>query len=296
MSLRGAPPWRGDVAIFSLSILKWVLKGSPGRILLTENMDAARNMLHRSMLPTPMRSTASARNDQQNAMIIFDKVIKTYGKKVKALDDISFEIHQHEFVAFVGKSGAGKSTILKLLIGEEKPTKGRVMLDEVTVSEIREHQKPALRRRIGSVFQDYKLLVNKTVAENVAFAMEAAGRAQKDVDRDVPRVLDLVEMKDKAKRFPHELSGGEKQRAAIARAIVNRPEILIADEPTGNLDIFHAWDIIKLLLKINTLGTTVLLATHDYEVVNALNRRVITLEEGRITRDEEKGKYILSDK
>ncbi|MDP3963451.1 MAG: cell division ATP-binding protein FtsE [bacterium] len=229
-------------------------------------------------------------------MIIFDHVTKTYGKKVKALDDVSFEIHNHEFVAFVGKSGAGKSTILKLLIGEEHPTKGSVMLDEVVVSQIHEHQKPALRRRIGSVFQDYRLLPQKTVQENVAFAMEAAGRAQKEVDRDVPRVLDLVEMKDKAKRFPHELSGGEKQRAAIARAIVNRPEILIADEPTGNLDIFHAWDIIKLLLKINALGTTVLLATHDYEVVNALKRRVVTLEEGRITRDEEKGKYILSDK
>lgn len=229
-------------------------------------------------------------------MIIFEKVTKSYGHKVKALDDVSFEIHPHEFVAFVGKSGAGKSTILKLLIGEEKPTKGRVLLDEIVVNETSEGEKPALRRRIGSIFQDYRLLAGKTIYENVAFAMEASGRPQDEIDRDVPRVLELVEMKDKSKRFPHELSGGEKQRAAIARAIVNRPEILIADEPTGNLDIFLAWDIIKLLVKINTLGTTVLLATHDYEVVNALGRRVITLEEGRITRDEEKGKYILSDK
>ncbi|MDO8558062.1 MAG: ATP-binding cassette domain-containing protein [bacterium] len=229
-------------------------------------------------------------------MIIFDRVTKTYGKKVKALSDVSFEIHSHEFVSFVGKSGAGKSTILKLLIGEERPSKGRVLLDEIVVSEMGKGHLPALRRRIGSIFQDYRLLQNKTVYENAAFAMEAAGRISQDIERDVPRVLELVEMKDKARRFPHELSGGEKQRAAIARAIVNRPEILIADEPTGNLDIFHAWDIIKLLLKINSLGTTVLLATHDYDVVNAVGRRVITLEEGRITRDEEKGKYVLSDK
>lgn len=229
-------------------------------------------------------------------MILFDHVTKTYGKKVKALHDVSFEIHSHEFVTFVGKSGAGKSTILKLLIGEERPTKGRVLLDEIEVSRLGKSNLPALRRRIGSVFQDYRLLSNKTVYENTAFAMEAAGRAPEDINRDVPRVLELVEMKNMARRFPHELSGGEKQRAAIARAIVNRPEILMADEPTGNLDIFHAWDIIKLLLKINSLGTTVLLATHDYDVVNAIGRRVITLEEGEIARDEEKGKYVLSDK
>jgi len=229
-------------------------------------------------------------------MILFDHVTKTYGKKVKALDDVSFEIHSHEFVTLVGKSGAGKSTVLKLLIGEERPTKGRVLLDEVEVHKLGRGSLPALRRRIGSVFQDFRLLPNKTVYENAAFAMEVAGRSTEDTNRDVPRVLELVEMKDKAKRFPHELSGGEKQRAAIARAIVNRPEILMADEPTGNLDIFHAWDIIKVLLKINAMGTTVLLATHNYEVVNAIGRRVITLEDGRITRDEEKGKYILSDK
>ena len=229
-------------------------------------------------------------------MILFDHVTKTYGKKVRALDDVSFEIHSHEFVTLVGKSGAGKSTVLKLLIGEERPTKGRVLLDEVEVHKLGRGSLPALRRRIGSVFQDFRLLPNKTVYENAAFAMEVAGRSTEDTNRDVPRVLELVEMKDKAKRFPHELSGGEKQRAAIARAIVNRPEILMADEPTGNLDIFHAWDIIKVLLKINAMGTTVLLATHNYEVVNAIGRRVITLEDGRITRDEEKGKYILSDK
>jgi len=229
-------------------------------------------------------------------MIVFDHVTKTYGKKVRALDDVSFEIHSHEFVTLVGKSGAGKSTLLKLLIGEERPTKGRVLLDEVEIHKLGRGGLPALRRRIGSVFQDFRLLPNKTVYENAAFAMEVSGRSAQDTDRDVPRVLELVEMKDKTKRFPHELSGGEKQRAAIARAIVNRPEILMADEPTGNLDIFHAWDIIKVLLKINAMGTTVLLATHNYEVVNAIGRRVITLEEGKITRDEEKGKYILSDK
>ena len=229
-------------------------------------------------------------------MIVFDHVTKTYGKKVRALDDVSFEIHSHEFVTLVGKSGAGKSTLLKLLIGEERPTKGRVLLDEVEIHKLGRGGLPALRRRIGSVFQDFRLLPNKTVYENAAFAMEVSGRSAQDTDRDVPRVLELVEMKDKTKRFPHELSGGEKQRAAIARAIVNRPEILMADEPTGNLDIFHAWDIIKVLLKINAMGTTVLLATHNYEVVNAIGRRVITLEEGKITRDEEKGKYILSNK
>jgi len=229
-------------------------------------------------------------------MIIFDHVSKIYTQKVRALQDISFEIHSHEFVSFVGKSGVGKSTILKLLIGEERPTKGRVLLDEIVVSDLKKGNLPSLRRRIGSIFQDYKLLTEKTVYENTAFAMEAAARSSEDIRRDVPRVLELVEMKDKAKRFPHELSGGEKQRAAIARAIINRPEILIADEPTGNLDIFHAWDIIKLLLKINSLGTTVLLTTHNYEIVNAIGRRVISMKDGRIIRDEEKGKYILSDK
>ena len=229
-------------------------------------------------------------------MILLDHVTKTYGKKVRALDDVSFEIHSHEFVTLVGKSGAGKSTLLKLLIGEEGPTKGRVLLDEVEIHKLGRGGLPALRRRIGSVFQDFRLLPNKTVYENAAFAMEVSGRSAQDTDRDVPRVLELVEMKDKTKRCPLELSGGEKQRAAFARAIVSRPEILMADEPTGNLDIFHAWDIIKVLLKINAMGTTVLLATHNYEVVNAIGRRVITLEEGKITRDEEKGKYILSNK
>ena len=226
-------------------------------------------------------------------MITFQDVSKVYNHHSVALEDVSFKINPNEFVSIVGRSGAGKSTIIKLLIGEEKTTKGRIFFGQYEVNKLKNSELPALRRHIGIVFQDFRLLPNKTAYENVAFALEVAGRPSSEIRDLVPQVLDMVGLADKAKNFPHELSGGEKQRVAIARAMVHRPEVIIADEPTGNLDPFHTAEIINLLLKINDLGTTVILATHDKEVINSLERRVITLDHGRIIRDEEKGRFIL---
>lgn len=211
-----------------------------------------------------------------------------------ALDDVSFLIEESEFVSVVGKSGAGKSTIIKLLIGEEKPTKGRVAVGSWDVNKLKGSYLPQLRRQIGVIFQDFRLLANKTAFENVAFALEAAGRAQSEIQEFVPQAFKMVGLDDKMLNFPRELSGGEKQRVAIARAMINNPSVLIADEPTGNLDPINSAEIIKLLLKINELGTTVILATHNKEIVNGLDRRVISLEGGRLIRDEQKGKYILA--
>lgn len=226
-------------------------------------------------------------------MIAFQSISKVYDDTPPALDDVSFKINPGEFVSLVGRSGAGKSTAITLLIGEEKPSKGRIFFGQYEVSKLKDKDLPAFRRHIGIVFQDFRLLPNKNAYENVAFALEAAGRPQREIADLVPQVLDMVGLSDKLKNFPHELSGGEKQRVAIARAMVHRPEVIIADEPTGNLDPFHTWEIINLLSKINQLGTTVLLATHDKEIINALEKRVITLDRGRLIRDEEKGKYIL---
>jgi len=193
----------------------------------------------------------------------------------------------------VGQSGSGKTTLLKLLLAEEKPTAGKVFFESLDVSRLSNGELPKLRRRIGAVFQDYKLLPTKTAYENVAFAMEAAGKTDEEINGDVPQVLELVGLVDKAWHFPSELSGGELQRVAIARAIVNRPDVVLADEPTGNLDPINTWEIIGLLEKINELGTTVMLATHDKEVINSLKRRVITLEKGKMVRDEKRGRYVL---
>jgi cell division transport system ATP-binding protein len=226
-------------------------------------------------------------------MITFQDVSKVYNHHSVALEDVSFKINPNEFVSIVGRSGAGKSTIIKLLIGEEKPTKGRIFFGQYEVNKLKNSELPALRRHIGIVFQDFRLLPNKTAYENVAFALEVAGRPSREIRDLVPQVLDMVGLADKAKNFPHELSGGEKQRVAIARAMVHRPEVIIADEPTGNLDPFHTAEIINLLLKINDLGTTVILATHDKEIINSLEKRVITLDHGKIIRDEEKGRFIL---
>jgi len=226
-------------------------------------------------------------------MITFQDVSKVYNHSSVALEDVSFKINPNEFVSIVGRSGAGKSTIIKLLIGEEKPTKGRIFFGQYEVNKLKNSELPALRRHIGIVFQDFRLLPNKTAYENVAFALEVAGRPSSEIRDLVPQVLDMVGLADKAKNFPHELSGGEKQRVAIARAMVHRPEVIIADEPTGNLDPFHTAEIVNLLLKINDLGTTVILATHDKEIINSLERRVITLDHGKIIRDEEKGRFIL---
>ncbi|MEK7634741.1 MAG: cell division ATP-binding protein FtsE [Patescibacteria group bacterium] len=230
-------------------------------------------------------------------MITFQNVSKVYKMNEHssvALDDASFNIEAKEFVSLVGKSGAGKSTIIKLIIGEEKPTKGKVIVSSHDINKLKMNQLPHLRRHIGVIFQDFRLLNNKTAFENVAFALEAAGRPQVEIEEYVPQALEMVGLKDKVSHFPSELSGGEKQRVAIARAMINHPDVLIADEPTGNLDPFNSAEIIKLLLKINELGTVVILATHDKNIVDNLNKRVISFEDGKIIRDEQKGKYILT--
>lgn len=226
-------------------------------------------------------------------LIYFKNVSKVYGQHA-ALDEVTLKIEAKEFVSIVGRSGAGKSTLLKLLIAEEKPTAGKVYFDGQDVSRLRPHQLPSLRRRIGAVFQDFRLLPKKTAYENVAFAMEAGGYPEKDIKRDVPEVLELVGIADRARNFPHELSGGEKQRVAIARALVQRPDVIMADEPTGNLDPINAWEILRLLVKINEYGTAVILATHNKDLVDALGRRVVLLDRGKVVRDEEKGKYALA--
>ncbi len=226
-------------------------------------------------------------------MIAFQNVSKVYNSHSTALEEVNLRINPGEFVSLVGRSGAGKSTLIKLLIGEERPSKGRVFFGQYEVNKLRDKELPTLRRHIGIVFQDFRLLPVKTAYENVAFALEVAGRSQKEIQELVPQVLDMVGLGEKMGNFPHELSGGEKQRVAIARSMVHRPEVIIADEPTGNLDPFHSWEIINLLQKINQLGTTLILATHEKDIVNSLDRRVVTLDQGRVVRDEEKGKYIL---
>lgn len=232
-------------------------------------------------------------------MIKFEKVTKSYSPNSKcehstvALDDVSFEIREKEFVSIVGRSGAGKTTLLKLILAEEKPTQGKIFFDGRDITEIKLAKLPEFRRKIGAVFQDYKLLFSKTASENVAYALEVIGASEEEISRDVPKVLEIVGLTERADNFPAELSGGEKQRAAIARALIHRPEVILADEPTGNLDPYHTLDIIRLLLKINELGTTVVLATHNKEIINSLGRRVISLEKGKVIRDEEKGRFIL---
>lgn len=227
-------------------------------------------------------------------MIVFQGVSKHYGKQNDvALEDVSFQVDPGEFVSLAGRSGAGKSTVIKLLIGEDRPSKGRVFFGQYEVNRLEDGELPAFRRHIGVVFQDFRLLPTKNAYENVAFALEVAGRPQREIAELVPQVMDMVGLGDKMKNFPSQLSGGERQRVAIARAMIHRPEVVIADEPTGNLDPFHTFEIVKLLEKINQLGTTVVLATHDREVINGLEKRVITLDRGRVIRDEQKGKYIL---
>lgn len=225
-------------------------------------------------------------------MINFQDVSKNYGS-YQALINANFKIMPQEFVSIVGRSGAGKSTVIKLLIGEEKPTSGRITFGHYDVGRLKPSQLPQLRRHIGTVFQDFKLLPTKNVYENVAFALEVAGKPEKEINDLVKEVLDIVDLGSKAKNFVTELSGGEKQRVAIARAMVNRPDVIVADEPTGNLDPFNTSSIISLLTKINELGTTIILATHNKDIVNQLGRRVILVENGRVARDEEKGKYSL---
>lgn len=226
-------------------------------------------------------------------MILLDRVTKNYGVKdtKPALNRVTLHIEPREFAILVGTSGAGKSTLLKLLTCEEKPTSGKIVVGGIDYDDLTNNQIPLLRRKIGVVFQDFKLLPQRTVFENIAFALEIAGMTNREIKTTVPKVIKLVGLEGKEKQFPRQLSGGEQQRVAIARAVVRQPKILIADEPTGNLDPRHSWEIIKLLEKINRYGTTVLLTTHNAEIVNKLKRRVITIDGGKITSDQVSGSY-----
>lgn len=226
-------------------------------------------------------------------MILYDKVTKFYNGGRAAVEDITLQIEPGEFVSIVGHSGAGKTTLLKMLFAEILPTEGSVFFGERSIGELSSRELLELRRSIGTIFQDFRLLGTKTVYENVAFAMEVSGKADEDIQADVPHVLDLVGLSEKMWSFPNELSGGEQQRVAIARALVNQPDVLIADEPTGNLDPINTHDVVEILKKINDLGTTVLLTTHNKSVVDSVGRRVVTLELGRMVRDDKEGKYIL---
>jgi len=226
-------------------------------------------------------------------MIYFDKVSKIYSDSSAALQDISFHIEPNEFVSIVGQSGAGKTTLLKMILAEEYPTEGAVFFESANIHKLRKDDLNKYRRRIGTVFQDFRLLPNKTAYENIAFAMEAAGRSDEEIAADVPHVLELVDLGRKMWSFPGQLSGGEKQRVAIARAIVNQPDLIIADEPTGNLDPVNTFEIIQILKKINDLGTTIILTTHNKGVIDSLNKRVITMDNGKIIRDEKSGGYVI---
>lgn len=225
--------------------------------------------------------------------IAFYNVSKKYNDDCLALDKVSFVINPNEFVSIVGPSGAGKTTLLRMLLAEEKPTEGKVTLHDVDIHTLSGEDINFVRRKIGAVFQDFRLLPNKNVFENIAFAMEAAGRPDNEIESDVPHVLELVDLGNKIWNFPDQLSGGEKQRVAIARAIVNQPDIIIADEPTGNLDPVNTYDIVQIFKKINDLGTTVILTTHNKGVIDSINRRVITMQDGKVIRDDPDGKYIL---
>lgn len=225
-------------------------------------------------------------------MILFDRVSKVYSDDSIALDSITLTIEPREFVSIVGPSGAGKTTLLKLFLAEEKPTEGAVLYDDIDVHSLDKKAINDFRRNIGMVFQDFRLLPNMTVYENIAFTMEASGRSDDEIESDVPHVLELVGLTSKAWNFPHELSGGEKQRVAIARALVNEPDVIIADEPTGNLDPANTYDVVQILKKINDLGTTVILTTHNKGIIDSLGRRVIAMEKGRVVRDDKSGKYF----
>jgi cell division transport system ATP-binding protein len=227
-------------------------------------------------------------------MILLDRVTKTYGKNAMlALDRVSLHIEPKEFVIVVGQSGAGKTTLFRLLTREERPSSGKIIVGNMDYDNLKDKDIPLLRRRIGVVFQDFKLLPNRTIFENIAFALEIVGVSNREIRNTVPKVLDIVNLRGKEERMPIELSGGERQRVAIARAIVRQPKILIADEPTGNLDPKHAWDVIKVLEKINGYGTTVLLTTHNQEIVNKLKRRVVTLKNGKIVSDRAGAEYKI---
>lgn len=226
-------------------------------------------------------------------MIYFNNVSKLYDKDSVALDNVTLTVMPGEFVSIVGHSGAGKTTLVKMILADDHPTEGTVFFESINIHSLTNGELTKLRRRIGVVFQDFKLLSNKTAYENIAFAMESVGKTDEEISADVPHVLELVDLSSKIFHFPNQMSGGEQQRLAIARAIVNQPELIIADEPTGNLDPINTHEIVQILKKINDLGTTVILTTHNKSVVDSINKRVVTLEKGKIIRDDKDGKYVL---
>lgn len=226
-------------------------------------------------------------------MIYFNNVLKVYNKDLVALDDVTLTVVAGEFLSIVGHSGAGKTTLSRLILADENPSSGSVFFESLDVHKLKNEQLNKLRRRIGTVFQDFKLLPNKTAYENIAFAMEVVGKTDEEIASDVPHVLELVDLTNRTFHFPHQMSGGEQQRLAIARAIINQPDLIIADEPTGNLDPVNAHEVIQILKKINDLGTTIILTTHNRGVVEAIGKRVVTLEKGKIIRDDKTGKYTI---
>ena len=226
-------------------------------------------------------------------MISFQNLTKIYPPNIVALDNVSFNVEDKEFVCIVGRSGAGKTTLLKLLLAVEKPTQGKIFFENDDLFNIQSEKLPEFRRKIGVIFQDYKLLPSKTVYENVAYVMELMGRSDREISREIPQILKIVELEGRSHNFPAQLSGGDQQRAAVARAIAHRPQVILADEPTGNLDPYNTQDLIRLLKKINKLGTTIILATHDKEIIDSLKERVITLERGRLIRDEKEGRFMI---
>ena len=226
-------------------------------------------------------------------MIKFHDIAKIYPPKTVALKNISFEVAKGEFLLLVGKSGAGKTTLLRLLESEERPSFGKIFYNNKDISEIKNSELPFYQRKFGMIYQDYRLLPQLNVFENISFAMMVTGKSDSEIQNGVPKVLEVVDLVHKVNNFPNQLSSGEKQRLAIARAIVNQPEVILADEPTGNLDCYFALELIYLLEKINRLGTTVILATHDRDLVSNLKKRVITLQEGEIIRDDKEGKFIF---
>ncbi|MEK7525700.1 MAG: ATP-binding cassette domain-containing protein [Patescibacteria group bacterium] len=227
-------------------------------------------------------------------MIHYKDISTIYAGDFMALDGINLDIKDGEFVSIVGPAGAGKSTLLRLLTRELTPSSGQIIVDGVDLAAVESDSIPLLRRKIGTVFQDFKLLATKNAFENVSFALEVCGASDDEIQNDVPKVLGIVGLGDKTQNFPHQMSGGEKQRLAIARALIHRPRIILADEPTGNLDLVNSYDVLKLLMKINELGTTVIMVTHNRDLVNAVGRRVVTMERGKIVRDQvEQGKYII---
>lgn len=225
-------------------------------------------------------------------MVKFDKVTKKFGEIV-ALEGVSFEIEPGEFVFITGPSGAGKTTIVKLILREYLPTSGKIKVGEYDLAEMKKKDIPKLRRNVGVVFQDFKLLMDRTVWENVALALRVLGNEEEEINKEIPKILKLVGLEERAHLFPAQLAGGELQRAGLARAVISQPDIVIADEPTGNLDLATAWQIIRLLQKVNKMGKTVIMATHNFEIVNSMKERVIELDKGKVVSDKKKGKYRI---